>query len=225
MNIKSLVAYTSICLSLCACTTPQFDTRTDVFLLPVHSITTGLEDSIRKQIPITDNDGNLYVTYWDSGTDDHDTFATNAIACRDKLSEQRLFLKNISIADLSEEQIKPSVYVPFIKCVHALGYNLIDKQGYAPDEYNLSFSRTHASRGDYLPVGGTYILRKQKIRFLEVYLDVKACEAQALEGKEDAAVEEYGSLYVTVSVEGFAEKIKTCLQSRSYTVEEGRHQR
>lgn len=218
MKIKFLATFTSICLSLCACTTPQFATRTEVFLLPVHSITTGLEDSIRKQIPITDNDGNLYITYWDSGADDHDTFAMNAVACRDKLSDQRLFLKNTSIANMSEEQIKPSVYVPFIKCIHAFGYQLIDKQGYAPDEYKLSFSRTHASQGDYLPVGGNYILRKQKVRYLDVYRDVSACETQALEGKADAAVEDYGNLYVTVSVEGFARKIKTCLVSKSYTV-------
>jgi hypothetical protein len=222
MKIKPLAAITSL-LGLCACstipTTPPIDTRVEIFLRPIHSVATGLQEEAGGQAQITDNDGNLYITYWDVDVTDYDTFDTRALACRDQFSEQRLFINALSIADFSVDDIKPSIYLPFIQCIHAQGYNLLNKEGYAPDEYRVTVSRAHSSHGNYMPIGGNYTLKKARVRYINVFQDVKACEAQALEDNQDGVVEEFSDGFVSASVEVFLDEMKDCLASRAYRVE------
>lgn len=219
MRIFTIAVLASIGLNLGACSTPPLDPHVEIFLRPIHLVTTGLDESDLSQMHIIDNDGNLYITYWDAKPADYETFSARALACKNQLSEQRLFVNPLSIADFTTEQITPSVYVPLITCIHAHGYNLVDKTGYTPDSYRLVFSRAHLSRGDYLPIGASYTLHKPKARYQDVYTDVKMCETLTLNGRKDGAVEEIADGFIRASMEVFVNQMKACLTSKSYAIE------
>jgi hypothetical protein len=204
-------------VSTMACSSVPQQTVYDVDLLltPEHPITSGLTEHKIEQVQLLDNDGNLYVTRWAVTSNEELGFHGVVSACKNKLREYRLFLNTHSIHEYGAEDIKPSLYVNFIKCLSAYGVSLVGKDGFVPESYKLVLSRTHTTRNNYLPVGNQLKIKRRGVQFRDVYMDVKRCDEKL---RKVGVEEEYNKSYLRVSIEGYVEQFELCLNKKGYEI-------
>lgn len=220
-NMKFKIMYVIPCLLgfLQSCASPPIDTQVLIFLRPVHEVTTGLHDYKGERADLTDNDGNLYATYWDVADEGHVQFEENVNRCRKDVRDKRLFTRALSIADYQAAELRPTVYPSFVKCIYSYGYHLVAKSGYKPKQYRLSLYRSHSSKSYYMPVGASFTLDKEGVMYRDIFLDVKQCEEEILSTGGDGADELYSSGFAQVSIVEYSEKMQSCLMSRAYNLE------
>lgn len=218
MKNTNIVTIAFILVILQSCTNTTIDSPVEIFLRPAHDESTGINDDRSPQAQITDNDGNLYATYWDVEEGGYDVFSEIVVGCRAEVKDSRLFMKALTLMQTDEQAIHPTIYAPFTECIYRNGYKLNGKEGYLPSEFNLSLFRGHSTKRNYLPVGARYQVKKKGASYLEVYKNVKACRKAILDAGGDGADEIYSGGYISVSIEAYSKSMETCLRNTGYEI-------
>lgn len=200
------------------CASTIMESPVVVHLQPLHGVATGLGEFKYTQAQLLDNDGNLYLTYWNAGNNSEDEFTTNIKFCKKEILSDRIFGKAKTITQIQESQIVPSLYVPFIKCINNFGYRLENKEAVLPKKYRLSLSRGHSSHKRYMPVGGMFYLSKNGSNYLAAYVAVTACKESASSEGNGGVDETFSGGYSSVSIVGYLDTMKECLEEMSFSV-------
>ena len=167
---------------------------------------------------IVDNDGNLYVTYWDVPKPEKDKFKSNQISCK-KITGPWLFNGwPVYIDHITEKEIKPSNYKIFISCISSFGYEIRKSDGLLPRGYNIKISRPHSKRGQFTPVGGNIYIDGNRMKYLEVYNQLKSCNTQIKTRSGNPVVEQKFKGYIYVSIESYVEELITCATGNPYKI-------
>lgn len=204
---------------LSACTNVPEKKQNDVLILltPEHPVSSGLTDANSTQSQLLDNDGNLYITYWDVSKDSAEEFKETEKSCENSLRDDMIFITATSIHDFNATNIRPSLYIPYVKCLLDNNYKLVDKEGFSPESYTLSFYRSHTTTYDYMPVGAMYSIVKKGARYISVYNDLLACEKSILD--QGGGADESSTSYTkSVSIEKYVADFEECMTKKSYTI-------
>lgn len=192
--------------------------RIDILLNPKFPVALGLSDTGPSQAQLIDNDGNIYVTYWEVPEQGHEKFSKTVSICKDSLRDQRLFLSAYTIHDYEIEEIQPTLYKPFVRCIHKEGYKPLPNEAYPPEYFELSFSRTHSTKDNYIPVGSKFRIEKTNTPYIEAYKRALSCDREIISAGHGVN-ESYGAGYSSVSIETYIEEFQTCLESSGFKVE------
>lgn len=208
MNLKHKILLSFLVCLLQACATISHDAKVDITLWPVHKATTGNGTNNGVRSRIIDNDGNLYETYWNVSSDAYAQFEKDVGGCGERLKATHLFSRPRPIFQYQHSQLTPSLYSVFIECIYSFGYQFEGKEGYKPNGFKLrlSLSRSYSSR--FITPAKTFSVYKKGGVLADFYLDVKQCEAEAVEART-----------IREGVEAYVEKIDSCLTARDYTLE------
>lgn len=198
------------------CNHSRVDIPVLVFLDPIQAVETDLGQFEYDQVPLLDNDGNLYLTYWDIGRESVETFSEDITVCESAVVPQSLFRGALSISQIDVGQIKPSRYVPMLKCLYARGYQLKDKKAVLPLAYKVRLVRGHSSSNTYMPVGSTFHIVKDGENYLGAYTAVNVCKVRASRGNNGGIDEVIGSDFITVSIVTYVDIMKACLAEMSF---------
>lgn len=217
MNRTNLLICLMCFLNACMSVTKDKHSEIITLLTPEHPMTSGIHDTRSTQSQLLDNDGNLYIAYWDVPKDGKVKFKEVEKSCQNSIRKDRIFLNALSIHDFDISDIRPSLYVPFVRCIFNHDYHLIDKEGFSPDSYNLSFYRSHTTTSNYLPVGTTYNIVKKGSKYIGVYNDVVACEESIL-NQGDGVEDGFTNYTISVSIEKYVADLKKCMVQKSYIV-------
>lgn len=204
-------------LLLIGCTNTNKETQNPISIIlnAKHPVSSGVNDSKSVQTQLFDNDGNLYITYWDVSDTEISGFNDATKTCKESLEEFRIFSNIQSIHELDASKIRPSLYVKYVSCVYKSGYKLVDKEAFSPEYYTLSFFRTHSTNSNYIPVGSMYNIKKDGARYISVYNAVINCDS--LIQKQGGGVEELTSGdFISVSIEKYIDDFESCLESKGF---------
>lgn len=209
----------SAAIATAGCTSTRIDTPVIVHLHPLHSSSARLSSTGNSLVQLLDNDGNLYLTYWDKADATKDAFSADIQSCKKHLQDKKIFGKAKTINEIKASDTKPTLYVPLLKCIYNSGYNLSDKAVTRPSKFRLNLSRGYSSSRNYLPVGGKFNLFKKGAEFSEVHQSVKHCDAIASAQPNQGINEINDGLFISVSIKVYADTITQCLRDNSYKVE------
>ena len=189
-------------------------------LLPIHPPQMYFVKDNAIDTSILDNDGNLYLTTWDLGDKDPEEFKKTEEMCEKKIYPKTLIKQTTDISELSETDIKPSLFKENGQCFISQGYVLKAKNGFSPDKFKFTVSRSHAKSSFYMPVGGYFYIVKKQAKYIDVYRHVIQCKAEANQ-KGIEAEEIYDDSYSYVSIEAYFKFMKSCLTKIGYSIEGG----
>ncbi len=205
-------------IHLIGCTTINDGSNIVIFLQPLHSASAGIGNFENHQVQLLDNDGNLYLTYWDIDKETTEVFLERKSVCMSELNVNRIFGKAKPISEIDKSQLKPVLYLPLVKCLYGHGYQLVDKDALLPSEFRLSLYRSHSTKGNYVPVGSMYILSKKGASYSDVYTSILGCDKKSKENTNNGAEETYGSGFISVSIEKYADNMQQCLRLEGYFI-------
>jgi len=186
------------------------------YLLPVHTLTTGFNEQDYIPVDLIDNDGNMYITYWDIKGVEQVDFNLLVKECRDDIKSNRLFSKAIQVSEMKLTSIVPSLFKQFNSCIQSKHYEHKYSDAFSPDKYKLSITRPISSSGEYMPVGAKYFLTKKGVKYKNVIIDIKECELEINKTESKGIQEVHSAGYSHVSIEDYANNMKTCLRKDSY---------
>lgn len=191
------------------------------YLQPVHTVTVGFNEQDYVPVELIDNDGNMYITYWDIKDVEQAGFDLSVKECRKNIESNRLFNKSIQVSEIKLTNIVPSLFKQFNSCILSRHYEHKYSDAFSPDKYRLSITRPISSSGEYMPVGAKYILTKKGAKFKGVVIDVKACELE-INKTEKQGINEVNSVrYTHVSIESYSSSMMSCLRGKSYLFDSG----
>lgn len=191
----------------------------EAYLQPVHTITAGFNMNKYVSVELLDNDGNMYITYWDVKDINKHDFNLSIKECRKEIQFKRLFNKNRQVSEIKISDIKPSLFKPFNSCLLVKQYEHKSSDAFAPDKYKLTITRAISSSGEYMPVGAKYYIFKNGVKFKGILLDVKKCELVINKMRNQGISETYSGFYSHVSIEGYANSMTSCLRNNNYLLD------
>jgi len=189
-----------------------------VYLQPKHKTYAGFNKHNYHYVELLDNDGNLYVTFWDISEATLNKFKMIVKQCREKIRERRLFNKAQHISDINTDSIKPSLFKEFNLCIREKDFIHKNSDAFYPGSYQLSIYRGHSTTGKYMPVGGSYKITRKNTDYKRVLSDVKICVDKTNHNNKSETYEMNSTHISQVNIEPFANSIETCLKDISYTV-------
>lgn len=218
LNNFRIIITVVLSIHLIGCTTIHDASNIVIFLQPLHGVSAGIGVFENHQVRLLDDDGNLYVTYWDIDKETTEVFSERKLACMSDLNVNRIFGKAKPISEIDKSQLKSALYLPLVKCLYGYGYQLVDKDALLPSKFRLSLYRSHSTKDNYMPVGGMYILSKRGASYSDVYTSILRCDKKSKENTNNGAEETYGSGFISVSIEKYADKIQQCLRLEGYFI-------
>ncbi|WNO09740.1 hypothetical protein [Teredinibacter sp. KSP-S5-2] len=223
--MKKHAIYSLLLATLASCTGPQAPSAgTDIllFLRPNHPplYAVQLPDSIRQE-QLIDNDGNAYVTSWRVSNENTENFFDAQKKCQEDIYKKQFILRAAPLHKIPEHLITPNLYKEHTTCIKGHNLELVDSEGYFPENFVLNAYRSHSAtvRQQYMPVGGKIILTKPGTSFKQVYQDVKQCDVRASQYGENGVEESYPGNFIHVSIEKYYYTLAKCLEELSYQVE------
>ena len=187
-----------------------------VYLQPVHTVTTGFNEGDYVSVELIDNDGNMYITYWDVMDEKITEFNLSIKECRENIRSNKLHNKAIEVSDIKASDIKPSLFKKFNSCILSKHYEHKYSDAFSPTKYKLSIIRSISSAGEYMPVGAKYYVTKNGVKYRDVLVDVKECELIINKTEKQGIYEIHSVNYSHVSIEGYASNMTSCLRKRNY---------
>ncbi len=167
-----------------------------------------------------DNDGNQYVTYWKVADTEEamDAFSEVKKQCIERFKRAPHLDLVTPISELQENDLKPKNFITVVSCMKHYGYQMAKSEAFYPESFTFNISKSHTKRGEFMPVGVTYILNNKGKVYADVMGDLMECSKSA--SKEGAPEIRYYDNWVYTSIENYAESMTTCLASLNYAVEE-----
>lgn len=204
-----------------SCSTVPIDSHVSVFLKPVHYASLALGANNVQQVQLLDNDGNMYITYWNVNALLLASFNGTVKNCRERIKAKRIFPGSIypgskSVSELSVDVIVPSVFKEFNLCIREGRYEHQYSDAFSPEKFQLSFFKGHSASDNYLPVGGSYHIYKKGSKFRDALIDVKKCKFTLDKSKKNGVSEIYTGGFVYVSIESYVIGMRECLIKDSY---------
>ncbi|RYY73415.1 MAG: hypothetical protein EOO52_18625 [Gammaproteobacteria bacterium] len=188
-------------------------------LSPVHDIEAYYIKKNEEDIPIVDNDGNMYQTIWDVSHLNADEIKETKKMCAKKIFPKMVLNNATEISEILESDIKPSLFKEYGQCFISAGFKLIGKDGFLPDRFLLSMSRKN-SKSSSQAVGGHFYIIKKHAKYIDVYKDVIQCQESAF--RNNHGLEEfYDDTYSYVSIKPYINYMKSCLTDTGYTIQGG----
>lgn len=200
------------------CTTAPPGSAIKVSLKPVHDIVSPVHISGNLPAQILDNDGNLYVSYWNVDPSEIDRFTETVKACHAKIDNALFYSVPPSIDDVSADMLKPIYYKKFNSCIQQSEFSLAFADGFYPKGFNIYIYRAQNSDGSYLPVGGKYFLPTKSKKFEEMLSEVKECDASVQTQKDPGILEQNFSGFSYVNIEHYVESLMSCVSERPYKI-------
>jgi len=218
MFIKRLIILTTILLlQACAAT---IDSSVHVSLQPLHGVARMLSDRNLNQAQLLDNDGNVYSTFWKLDQGEKSGFASVVKKCKGQVYDKIKFGKSLQLSEIERLRIapslSPSLSKEYAQCISNSGLLLVSEKVFLPAKFRLIMYKGHSAKGNYMPVGAVYHLRKKGATFLDVFQHTKACKAKVFDTVNAAVTEEYFSGYVYVSLESHVEAMRACMTEYAY---------
>jgi hypothetical protein len=167
---------------------------------------------------ITDNDGNIYNTFWLKSSLGNEAFTQAADHCREKLRGQRYFPGQVDISKALVSDFQPVNYKPYVSCIYDYGFELSSSEAFTPLKFHVSMHRTASLTDIYMPVGAVLEVSRPQTELLALYLDLKACQQHLLSLDESTMVETYFKGTTYVNLEPFAQGLLECLEQKFYSV-------
>ena len=167
---------------------------------------------------ITDNDGNIYNTYWNVASDSHDSFDEHVEMCKQQLTKLALFPGEIQLSTVDMNQLKPVLYKPFVACILQAGYKLNYSEAFSPLYFHVGLHRTASLNGSYLPLDETLEVSRQRADLGNLYMDTQTCQQQLLAIKQPPQIEQRVRDAVHIKLDPFAQSMKQCLEQKRYSV-------
>ncbi len=167
---------------------------------------------------ITDNDGNIYNTFWRKSSLGNEAFIQAADHCREKLRGQRYFPGQVDISKALVSDFQPVLYKPYVSCIYDYGFELASREAFTPLKFHVSMHRTASLTDIYMPVGAVLEASRPRTELLALYLDVKACRQQLLSQGKSTMLETYFKGATYVNIEPFAQAMLECLEQKFYSV-------
>ena len=189
-----------------------------VKLSAIHDSYPELHKKNMRRAMLSENDGNMYLTYWEKNEKNNSAFKTVDNKCSKKIYSEGYILKKI-MSEISEDEIKPTLYKKFVQCISDEGFTYVSGDGYLPFKFRLTLFRGHSIQGQYMPVGARYYISKKGTSFLNVFRHVKKCERKILATKGGGVKDEYFSGFISVSIKQYVKSMHSCLTEQNYKLE------
>lgn len=167
-----------------------------------------------------DNDGNQYVTYWkvEDNEEAMNAFSEVKKQCAERFKRAPHLDLVTPISELQESDLKPKNFITIVSCMKHYRYQMEKSEAFYPESFTFNISKSHTKRGEFMPVGVSYILKYKGKVYADVVGDLRGCSENA--SKYGAPEIRYYDNWVYTSIEKYAESMTTCLAALDYTVEE-----
>lgn len=109
-------------ITLQSCTKNINKQPVTAYLQPVHTVTMGFNAQDYVPVELIDNDGNMYITYWDIKGVEQAGFNLTVKECRENIKSDRLFNKAIQVSEIKLTNIVPSLFKQFNSCILSKQY-------------------------------------------------------------------------------------------------------
>ncbi len=201
-----------------ACAAPHQDSAVYTHLFPIHPEIMSQTESNISEARLLDNDGNMYSTFWDLGSNDEASFVKKLELCDQQIKDRELFRQHVELFQINLSDIQPSLFKEHTRCIEAQGFTLKNKEAFLPTKFMLTIYRGHSKTSNYIPVGGTYYIGKKNTSFLDIYKHVTECTLQIKNTDGGGVVEKYMENATYVSIEPYVALMQSCLTNFGYLI-------
>ncbi|MCW9047557.1 MAG: hypothetical protein OQK46_05705 [Gammaproteobacteria bacterium] len=215
MRFLTFIFLSSVIMSVSATSSSK---DVSVYLLPKHKTYIGINKDGYNYVELLDNDGNLYVTFWEINETLLTGFKSTVLQCRKQIKKKSLFNKALDVTDINLDNVKPSLFKEFNLCIRDKGYIHKSSDAFFPGSYQVSLSRSHSSTDRYMPVGGSYHITKKNSDFKSVLNGLKLCVDKTNHKYSSESYEENSTYYSQVNIEPYANSLENCLKESAYVV-------
>lgn len=199
-----------------SCSSVPIDSHVSIFLQPIHYASLALSANGFQQVQLLDNDGNIYITYWDVNASLLVPFNNTVKNCRERMEAKKIFGHSKNVSDLNVDVIEPSMFKGFNLCIEEEGYAHQYSDAFSPEKLMLSFFKGLSASEDYLPVGGSYYIYKKSNKFRDALVDVKKCKSAVDKLQNNGGDEIHTGNFIYVSIESYIHSMRECLIRYSY---------
>jgi len=199
-----------------ACSTASLESPVSAFLQPIHKTFLSVNEQNYQTADLLDNDGNIYITYWQVGNESLKSFNDTLQECRESIKSKKILHNSTLISEINLEDIKPLLFKEFNLCIGKLRFIHKHSDAFYPEKFKLSIFRGHSTDGQYLPVGSVFYIYKKSTIFKDVLINVKGCEVDIKNTDRKGINEIISSGYSYVSIESYIDIMKLCLERHNY---------